>query len=149
MRTKGQKIVAAAFATTVAIAVAMVVNLTGQQASQISGDFRNATTAEIRDAQGTVLLRGTFTQVAGDSESEVERQATLAPVAAGGTAAGDAEVEYQKDKPDVQEVEFNVTGVPARAILTLVLDGRDVFSATANDKGEVEAEANVTVGQRP
>jgi hypothetical protein len=49
----------------------------------------------------------------------------------------------------VQEVEFNVTGVPARAVLTLVLDGTTVLSATANDKGEAEAEVNVAVAQRP
>jgi hypothetical protein len=42
-----------------------------------------------------------------------------------------------------------VSGVPARAIVTLVLDGRDVISATANDKGRAKAEFDVAVTPRP
>ena len=91
-------------------------------------------------------MRGTFAATAGDTDKEVERKAALAAIA-GGKAAGEAEIEYETDKPDVHEIEFNVKGVPARAIVTLVLDGRDVVSATANDKGEAEAEVNVKTGQ--
>ena len=148
MNTRMDRIGAGGLVITVAVAIAMVVHLNGQ-VSQVSGDFRNAVTAEVRDAQGAVLLRGTFAAVGGDSDSEVERQATLASTEAGATATGDAEVEYEKDQPHVQEVEFNVTGVPARAVLTLVLDGTTVLSATANDKGEAEAEVQVSVAPRP
>jgi hypothetical protein len=126
----------------------MTVHLSGGQASQVSGDFRNASTAEVRDAQGQVLLRGTFADIPAD-EDEVERQAALTATAAGGQASGDAEVEYNRDEPNMQEIEFSVAGVPARAIVTLVLDGRDVISATANDNGRAEAEANIPVVPRP
>ena len=148
MKAPVSKIAMGGLVATAGIAVAMVVHLSGQPASSVSGDFRNVSTAEVRDAQGQVLLRGTFAPVAGD-ENEVERKAALAPITTGSQATGDAEVEYQKDEPNMQEIEFQVTGVPARAIVTLVLDGRDVISATANDEGKAEAEVNVAVTPRP
>ena len=128
------KFVAVGMAITVAVAVATVINLSGNQMANGTGDFRNVTTAEVRDAGGKILLRGTF---AADNSggNDVERGARLAPTPDGGQAAGEAEIEYSKDKPSVQEIEFEVTGVPARAIVTLVLDGKDVISATADDNG--------------
>ena len=148
MKAPVTMIATAGFVATAAIAAAMVIHFSGQQQSNISGDFRNAGTAEVRDAQGQVLLRGTFAQVAGD-EDEVERKAALTATAPGSQASGDAEVEYRKDDPNIQEIEFQVSGVPARAVLTLVLDGTDIVSATANDKGRAEAEVNVAVTLRP
>jgi len=148
MKSPVKKIAAVGIATAAAVGVAMMVGVEGQQTTSTIGDFRNAATAEVRDAQGTVLLRGTFAATAGDSDKEIERKAALTPISAGGAATGEAEVEYETDKPDVQEVEFNVTGVPARAIVTLVLDGKDVVSATANDQGVAEAEVNVNTGRR-
>lgn len=147
MTTKVPKIAAAGLAVTIAVAVVMVIGLSGNQTATVSGDFRNATTAEVRDAQGKVLLRGTFAAAA--DTNDVERQATLTATPDGGQASGDAEIEYSKDKPDVQEIEFEVAGVPARAIVTLVLDGRDVISATADDKGRAKAEFDVAVAPRP
>ena len=146
MKNPVKKFVGVGIATAAAVGVAMMVSLDGNQTAATTGDFRNATTAEVRDSAGTVLVRGTFAATAGDTDKEIERKAALAAIA-GGTAAGEAEIEYSTDKPDVHEIEFNVTGVPARAIVTLVLDGRDVVSATANDKGEAEAEVNVKTGQ--
>jgi hypothetical protein len=142
-----KKIAAAGLLATAVFTVAMIVHLSGQQASNVSGDFRNASTAEVRDAAGQVLLRGTFAQVAGD-EDEIERKAALTATAAGGQASGDAEVEYREDEPNIQEIEFQVSGVPPRAVLTLNLDGTDIISATANDKGRAEAEVNVAVTPR-
>ena len=147
MKSPVKKLGAIGFALAAAVGVATMVSLDGNQTAATMGDFRNATTAEVRDAQGTVLARGTFAATAGDSDKEIERKATLTATNPGGTATGEAEIEYQTDKADVQEVEFNVKGVPARAIVTLVLDGRDVVAATANDKGEAEAEVNVNTGQ--
>ena len=147
MKNPAKKIAAIGAATAAAVAVTMMVSLDGQTTSNVTGDFRNATTAEVRDSAGTVLVRGTFAATAGDTDKEVERKAALAAIGAASKVAGEAEIEYHTDKPDVHEIEFNVTGVPARAIVTLVLDGKDVVSATANDKGEAEAEVNVKTGQ--
>ena len=146
--TKVPKIAAVGLAVTTAVAVAMVINLSGNQTANISGDFRNAVTAEIRDAQGKVLLRGTFAPVGNDADN-IERLATLTATPDGGQAKGDAELEYKKAEPNTQEIEFEVTGVPARAIVTLVLDGKDVISATADDKGAAEAEFDVPITPRP
>jgi hypothetical protein len=148
MKSPVKKIAAFGIATAAAAGMAMMVSVEGRQVATATGDFRNATTAEVRDAQGTVLLRGTFAAASGDNDKEIERKATLTAVNAGDKARGEAEVEHHTDKPDVQEVEFNVKGVPARAILTLVLDGRDVVSATADEKGNAEAEADVNVGAK-
>jgi hypothetical protein len=147
MTTKVPKIAVAGLAVTAAVSIAMVIGLSGNQTATISGDFRNASTAEVRDSGGKVLLRGTFAGAA--TGDDVERQATLTATPDGGQASGDAEVEYSKDKPNVQEIEFEVAGVPARAIVTLVLDGTDVISATADDKGRAKAEYDVPVTPRP
>jgi hypothetical protein len=144
MTSKVPKLAAAGLAVTAAFAVSMVINLSGNQVANIVGDFRNATTAEVRDAQGKVLLRGTFAAATGNSD-EVERGATLTATPDGGQASGEAEIEYTKSKPNVQEIEFEVSGMPARAIVTLVLDGKDVISATADDKGKAKAEFDVAV----
>ena len=144
MTSKVPKIAAAGFALTAVVAVLMVINLSGNQAASVTGDFRNAATAEVRDAQGKVWLRGTFAAATGNSD-DVERGATLTATPDGEQASGEAEIEYSKSKPNVQEIEFEVSGVPARAIMTLVIDGRDVISATADDKGRAKAEFDVAV----
>jgi hypothetical protein len=145
---KVPKIAAAGLALTAAVSVAMVISLSGNQLASVSGDFRNATTAEIRDAQGKVLLRGMFAAARQDADN-LERQATLTPTPEGGQASGEAELEYSKSEPNTQEIEFEVSGVPARAIVTLVLDGRDVISATADDKGRADAEFDVPIVPTP
>ena len=116
-----------------------------RQQTTVAGDFRNAQTAEVKDAQGNVLLRGTFAPADGDDANEVERLATLMPVESGGRIAGEAEVEYQKDAPDAQEIEFQVLNAQPGAVLSLVIDGKAVLSATADAKGRAEAEAIVAV----
>ena len=47
---------------TMVVAVYFVVQLSGQAPAQ-TGDFTNAATAEVKDAQGQVILRGQFQQV--------------------------------------------------------------------------------------
>ncbi len=146
--TKSVKTMAmAGLGAVLVVAVVMIGQLMAQQQPKITGDFRNAQAAEVRDAHGTVLLRGTFAPAPGDDEQEVERLATLQPTEAGGKMAGEAEVEYQKDAPDTQEVEFQVLSAQAGSVLTLFLDGKAVLTATADGKGRAEAEALVAVKQ--
>jgi hypothetical protein len=144
MASKVPKIAAAGLAITAAVAIVMVINLSGNQVAAVTGDFRNASTAEVRDAQGKVLLRGAFAPVSGNAD-DVERGAPLQATPEGGQASGEAEIEYSKSKPNTQEIEFEVSGVPPRATVTLVLDGRDVISATADDKGRAKAEFDVAI----
>jgi hypothetical protein len=140
-----QKFAVGGMLAIMAIAVVMIVQLGAQRAAQVTGDFSNAQTAELRDAQGTVLLKGTFAPAAQDpgEEEEVERKAPLVAATAGGAMTGEAEVEYQKATPSVQEVEFTAIGLPAGTAVTLVIDGKTVASATADKNGKAEAEVEV------
>ena len=59
MNDKRQAIPIVGLLATIAAAVYMVVQLNGQERVP-AGDFTNAATAEVRDAQGQVVLRGQF-----------------------------------------------------------------------------------------
>lgn len=128
---------------TAVIAVVGVVQLSGQKRAPLSGDFRNAAVAEVRDSQGQVLLRGSFVAAAADDAGEVERHAKLEPMLAGAAMTGEAEVEYQTDAPATQEVEFAATGITAGAQVTLIIDGTTVATATADRRGRVSVELAV------
>jgi hypothetical protein len=128
---------------TILVAAVTVVQLRGEPSAQITGDFRNAAVAEVHDAQGQVLLRGDFAVVDADDASEVERHATLTAVAQDVKATGEAEVEYQSDKPTEQEVELTVSGLNAGTAITFVIDGQRVATATADRRGGVEIELAV------
>jgi hypothetical protein len=132
-----------------AIVAATIVGVAADQLygmPQIVGDFRNASTAEVVDAQGQPLLRGSFAPVDADDQGEVERLATLASMVAGSAAKGEAEVEYQTDSPDTQEIELTATGLSAGAQVSLVIDGTTVTTAKADSKGKVEVEVEARAG---
>jgi hypothetical protein len=133
----------AGLVTTMALAVFSIAELQGKPAAQITGDFRNAATAEVRDAQGQTLLHGSFVVVESDDAGEVERLATLAAPNASVTAKGEAEVEYETDQPTVQEVELKVSGLAAGSAITFVIDGTTVTTAKADDRGRVDVEIAV------
>ena len=124
----------------VAITVVGVTQLSGAPGPRIAGDFRNAAVAEVKNAHGQILMRGNFAPIDADDEGEVERLAVLASAVAGGVLAGEAEIEYQADSPDQQEIELNATGVTAGTVVTLVIDGTEVATATADKRGRVSVE---------
>lgn len=134
---------AVAIVVTTIIAIAAD-QLYGMRATQVTGDFRNAVLAEVRDAQGQVLLHGSFAPADADDQGEVERLAKLTPVTAGGNASGEAEVEYQSDNPTLQEVELTATGLAAGVTVSLIIDGTPVTTAKADNKGKVEVELEVS-----
>jgi hypothetical protein len=140
MTDKRQIIPAAGLLTTMAVAVYMVVQLSAQTATPV-GDFTNAALAEVRDAQGQVLLRGQF-QLA-DEDDDIERKAVLATTGVDADAHGEAEVEFSKNAPATQEVEFFVRNIAPGAILTFAIDGVEVATATADGKGRAEVELDV------
>ena len=142
------KSLAAAGVLTAALAIVIgVADLSGQRAAQITGDFSNAAVAEIHDAQGQVLLRGEFAPIDNDDKGEVERHAKLGAIAAGLTASGEAEVEYQADTPAEQEVEVSVTGLAPGTAITFVIDGKQIASGTADKRGTFEFEQKVKTGR--
>ena len=126
---------------TMVVAVYFVVQLSGQAPAQV-GDYTNAATAEVKDAQGQVILRGQFVQ-ADEEDDDIERKATLRAAGSDADAAGEAEVEYASSGAAQQEVEFAIRNVDPKAAYTFVIDGRDVATATSNDKGRASLEWTV------
>ena len=143
MNKKLQIAAIAGLLAVIIVATAAVVQLRGEPVPQIAGDFRNAAVAEVHDAQGQVLLRGDFAMVDADDAGEVERHAKLTSSAQDVRATGEAEVEYQSDKPTEQEVELTVRGLTAGTAITFVIDGQRVATATADRRGSVEIELAV------
>lgn len=141
MRTTRQWIPAGGLLATIACAAYAVVQLSGQTPAP-TGDFTNAATAQVRDAQGQIVLQGQFMEPV-EEDNGLERRATLAPTGVDPDAAGDAEVEFAKVAPSAQEVEFSVKNLPPRASFTFVIDGTDIASATTDGDGEAEVELDV------
>ena len=141
MNDKRQAISIVGLLVTIAAAVYMVVQLNGQERAA-AGDFTNAATAEVRDAQGQVVLRGQFVLV-DEEDDDIEKKATLQPTGADADAAGEAEVEFAKAAPTKQEIEFSIRNLQAGASFTFVIDGTDVATATADRRGRAEVEVDV------
>ncbi len=141
MKDKRQTIAVVGLVATMAAAVYMVVQLSGQERAT-AGDFTNAATAEVRDAQGQVLLRGQFA-LADEDDDDIEKKATLLPTGIDPDAAGEAEVEFARAAPAEQEIEFSVRNLQGDAAVTFVIDGVEVATATANRRGRAEIEVEV------
>lgn len=127
-------------ALTVAAALYMVVHVHAQAA-----DYRNAAFAEVRDAQGQVVLRGQFMPVDEDDD-DVERKAELAQTGVDADAAGEAEIEYDMANPDVQEIEFSIRNVEPGSAYTFVIDNIEVGKATADRRGRAGVEIDIRSG---
>jgi hypothetical protein len=147
MKDKVQLISVVGLLSTVAMAVYMVVQLNGQ-ATAPTGDYTNAMVAEVRDTQGQIVLRGQFAPVDEDDD-DIERKATLEATGVHADAAGEAEVEFAKTAPAVQEVEFAVRNLQAGATYTFVIDGNDVAAATADRRGSADVELEVSLPGAP
>ena len=128
---------------TVAAAAYMVAQLNAQPSP--TGDFSNATVAEVRDAQGQIVLRGEFVPIVEDDD-DIERKATLAPTGIDSDAAGEAEVEIAKANPANQEIEFSVRNVEPGATFTFAIDGREIATTVADRGGRAEVELEVRSG---
>ena len=142
-----QLIPAAGLLATLAGATYMVVQLHAQTTAA-SGDFTQATTAEVRDAQGAILLRGQFV-VDQEEDDDAERRATLQPTGVDPDAAGEAEVEFGRATPAKQEVEFSVRNLQPDSTLTFVIDGTEVGTATVGRGGRAELEVDIRLPGQP
>ena len=141
MSNKRQIIPIAGLLATIAIAIYFVVQLNAQGTGP-SGNLTNAASAEVRNAQGQIVLQGQFAQ-ADEDDDDVERKAVLKPTGIDADAAGEAEVEFARTSPSVQEVEFSITGVEIGSTFTFVIDGQEIGTATADRKGRAELEVDV------
>ena len=141
MTDKRQWISMTGLLTTIAVALYMVVQMRAQTGVP-PADYSNATVAEVRDAQGQIVLSGKFVPVA-EEDDDIERKATLEPVGADTDAAGEAEVEIAKAAPADQEIEFAIRNVQPGAVFTFMIDGREIGTATADRRGRAELEIDV------
>ena len=135
MSDKRQWISVTGLVATLAIVAYTVVQLYGQEKPLPTGDFTNAAVAEVRDAQGQVLLRGNFQPVE-EADDDVERKAALEAVGAYRDAAGEA------------EVEFEVKQLAPGARVTFVIDGQEIATVTVDDDGTAEFEADIEMNPK-
>ena len=126
---------------TIAAASYGVVHLNGQ-AQAPTADFTKATTVQVKNAQGQVVLQGDF-QPAVEEDGGLERRATLAPTGVDADATGEAEVEFAKTGATRQEVEFGVRNVEPGVSFSFVIDGVDVASAMSDRRGRAGVELDV------
>ena len=146
MRNRGQTLPVAGLSVTILVAAYMVVQLHGQGSTIAeSVDLRNAATAELRDAQGQVVLSGSFMVEEEDDAEDIERKASLQSSSTGTQASGVAEVEFARENPVEQEVEFAGRNLQAGTRYTLVVDGHDVLTGVAGRNGTIELERNVPI----
>ena len=113
-----------------------------------TGDFTNAATAQVRDAQGRIVLQGQFTAPV-EEDGDLERRATLAATGIDADASGEAEVEYAKTAAKTQEVEFTVANLSPDAAFTFVIDGTEVATAKTDRQGRAEVELRVRMPAAP
>ena len=129
-----------------AAAIGVVTVVSAQSAPRLQqepNDFTAAVMAEVRNAQGQVVLTGTFAAVEEDDD-DIERKAPLKPTAIDPDAVGVAEVEVDRTgDPRRQEVEFSASNLQAGQAFTFVIDGKVVATVTADAKGRVSDERDV------
>ena len=115
-----------------------------------TADFSGAVLAEVKNAQGQVILSGRFVEET--DGTDVERKASLAPTGVDSDATGDAEVEVSGTGSErTQEIEFSISNVEPRAVFTFVIDGKVFATASADDQGRVafEREVPLRAGAQP
>lgn len=106
-------------------------------------DFRNASLAEVRDAQDQIILSGKFVESPADDD-DIERKAALAATGIDADASGEVEVESCRAADcRSQEIEFSVANVPPGAVLRFVIDGKDFATVTTDDRGRAVVERDV------
>ena len=112
-----------------------------------TADFSGAVLAEVKNAQGEVILSGRFVEET--DGTDVERRASLAPTGVDADATGDAEVEVSGTGGGrTQEIEFSISNVEPRAVFTFVIDGKVFATASADDQGRVAFEREAPLPAR-
>ena len=108
-------------------------------------DLRTAMSAELLDAQGRAVLRGSFMLDDDHDTEDIERKATLTASDSGVRASGVAEVEFARQAPVEQEVEFSGERLQPNASYRLIIDGREVLTGVAERDGDLELERKIPV----
>ena len=102
------------------------------------GDLSRATAVEVKDAEGRVVLSGTFGTEQKDDDGARERKAALA--AASGPGEGEAEIEVTADATPRVELEVEVENLAASQTFTVYVDGQQAATLTTDARGKAEVE---------
>ena len=143
MLTNRQIIPTIGLLATIGAAGYMVTRVNAQNATT-PVDLRQAATAELRDAQNQVVLTGAF-MINDEDDEDIERKAAMKPSGTPADASGVAEVEFARQAPVEQEVEFSGGKLAVGTTYRLMIDGREVLSGMAERDGDLELEARVPV----
>jgi hypothetical protein len=100
-------------------------------------------TPKVQDAQGLVVLNGQFAVAEEQDDDEVERRATLQPTGADADAAGNVEIEFAKNAPREQEIEFSVRNLAPGTAVTFLIDGQVIGKASVDSRGRAEFDVDV------
>jgi hypothetical protein len=104
------------------------------------GDLSNATTVEVKDSTGAVVLRGHFVDSPEDDD-DVERKATLTGGGTTAKATGEAEIEVSRSNNRLdQEVEVSVSNLDPAATYTVFVDAKQLGTFQTNQNGKAELE---------
>ena len=104
------------------------------------GDLSNATTVEVKDSTGTVVLRGHFVDSPEDDD-DLERKATLTGSGTTANATGEAAIEVSRNDNRLdQEVEVSVSNLAPAATYTVFVDAKQLGTFQTNKNGKAEME---------
>ncbi len=105
-----------------------------------TGDLSNASTVEVKDGNGTVVLSGHFVEIPEDDD-DLERKAELKGSGASAAATGQAEVEVSRTNNQLdQEIEVSVSNLTPGSTFAVFVDGKQLgtFQTNKNGRGELE-----------
>ena len=102
------------------------------------GDLSNATTVEVKDSTGTVVLRGHFVD-APEDDDDLERKATLTGNTPNTTGTAEIEVSRTNNRLD-QEVEVSVSNLTPNTAYTVFVDAKQLGTFQTNGNGKAELE---------
>jgi hypothetical protein len=128
-----------------------LVDTLGAQSVALPADVElsNASTVEVKDSNGTVVLSGHFVEVPEDDD-DLERKAELKGSGANANARGQAEVEVSKtDNRLDQEVEVSVSNLNPGASYSVFVDGKQLGTFQTNKNGSGELELNTPAVKAP
>jgi hypothetical protein len=113
------------------------------------GDLSNASSVEVTDANGAVVLIGHLVEMPEDDD-DLERKAELKGSGAHANATGEAEIEVSKTNNRLdQEVEVSVSSLAPGATYAVFIDGKQLGTFQTNKRGSGELELNTPAVKTP
>jgi hypothetical protein len=109
------------------------------------GDLSRATAVQVKDAEGRVVLEGTFGAEQTDDDGAKERKAVLA--APNGKGNGEAEIEVVGGSAPRVDLEIEVEGLAGGQTFSVHVDGQHAATITTDAGGDCEVELSSGSGQ--